>query len=454
MNRRPHRELGLHSGFYRNVCPLALDVLFAFGLLSVTASQLRLVGTAIGPGEACLAAWTVLMLIGEASRLGPPLTPVLGRLVIFWSLFACAESFGTLAGYAIGDVHDPGLFLHDILAYPLVAAISCLMVIEPGAAFRLRRVAWLLAAFGAAFLTLQLANASELFAVANIQPWYWDRLRGWAENPNQLAFLCVVLALVSLHLFETVRGVAAKSGAAACAVLAIYVGRLTKSDTFVLALVLAGPVFVALKLRSWLHTFDGAVAARYALGWIVILILPVVVLSVARFGDSIGTDVEAYAAEFSKDGGAGTQDEARLRIWAWREAINRSLETGMLGLGPGPHISIPDSIVAARHYKNEPENLDHPAVNGIPNFEAHNTIMDLLVQGGLVAVLGFIWLAATTFAATYRANLVALTALLVGLGVFSNFHLIVRYPLFWFAIALCLVTGTSGERTFAVRAGG
>src|SRR4029077_378542 len=97
----------------------------------------------------------------------------------------------------------------------------------------------------------------------------------------------------------------------------------------------------------------------------------------------------------------------------------------MLGLGPGPHISIPDSIVAARHYKNEPENLDHPAVNGIPNFEAHNTIMDLLVQGGLVAVLGFIWLAATTFAATYRANLVALTALLVGLGVLSNFHLIV-----------------------------
>jgi hypothetical protein len=51
MNRRPHRELGLHSGFYRNVCPLALDVLFAFGLLSVTASQLRLVGTAIGPAK-------------------------------------------------------------------------------------------------------------------------------------------------------------------------------------------------------------------------------------------------------------------------------------------------------------------------------------------------------------------------------------------------------------------
>src|SRR4030088_1644766 len=118
------------------------------------------------------------MLIREASRLGPPLTPALSRLLIFWSFFACAESLGVLAGYAIGDIHDPSMFLHDIIAYPFVAAISCLSVVEPGAAFRLRRVAWLLAGSGAAFLALQLANAWELFVVAAVHPWYWDRLRG------------------------------------------------------------------------------------------------------------------------------------------------------------------------------------------------------------------------------------------------------------------------------------
>jgi hypothetical protein len=78
-------------------------------------------------------------------------------------------------------------------------------------------------------------------------------------------------------------------------------------------------------------------------------------------------------------------------------------------------------------------------------------LLDLFVQGGVIAILSFIWLAATALGITYRANFAALTALLIGVAVFSNFHLIVRYPLFWFAIVLCLVAGTGSRCTLAVR---
>jgi O-antigen ligase len=78
-------------------------------------------------------------------------------------------------------------------------------------------------------------------------------------------------------------------------------------------------------------------------------------------------------------------------------------------------------------------------VNGTPNFEAHNTLLDILTQGGLLAVVSLVWLVGATFLLTYRTRLDGLTVLLCGLTIFSIFHLIVRHPAFWFAIAICLV---------------
>jgi hypothetical protein len=105
----------------------------------------------------------------------------------------------------------------------------------------------------------------------------------------------------------------------------------------------------------------------------------------------------------------------------------------MLGLGPGAHLT-------SKAYKRPPPE----------KFEAHNTILDLFTQGGLFAVFSFSWLLATTFIVGCRARLPALTTLVCSIGVFSMFHLIVRQPIFWFGIVLCLVEGT---RTSTIRVG-
>ncbi|HLN07793.1 MAG TPA: O-antigen ligase domain-containing protein, partial [Xanthobacteraceae bacterium] len=312
------------------------------------------------------------MLSREVSRLGPPLTPALLRLIVFWTLFAVAQSLGTLTGYVIGDSHDPELFLHDVMAYPLLAGVSLLSVVEPDAERRLRRVAGQLAVLGGLFLALQLAHAEGLIAIASIDPWYWDRLRGWSENPNQLALFCAIFAPLTLHVAETARRFVTKVGAVACAVLALCVGRLTKSDTFLILLVAIGPLYFALKIRTWLA--DPTLTIRAAAAGMLALALPLLVLSAVPLGDAHA--LRELAKQTSKDNGEGTAREADLRFHSWSEAIDRGLEAGMLGLGPGPHLEIPPDLVASRRStKDEPKYLEHPEVNSTPNFEAHNTFL-------------------------------------------------------------------------------
>jgi hypothetical protein len=420
------------------------DLLLVLGILLSTASQLR------PAGEICLVIWIGLMLGREMVQLGPQFTPALSRLVIFWLLFAIAQSIGTLAGFAIGDVHDQSLFMHDVMAYPLLAAISMLCVVGTDAASRLHRVAWLLVAVGSATLALQVAQMWGWVGMGSIDPWYWDRFRGWSENPNQLAILCAVLGLLSLHLADVATSTPARIAAIGTAVLPIYVGRLSKGDTFSIVLVAAGPIFIALKLRTWLLSHQPGLTPRSACAWVAVLALPLLIASVAPFSGSLAVEARGLIGEMSKGDQQDTKKTAQIRFQAWRQAIDRGLESGMLGLGPGPHLPIPPWILEGRQDSSgEPKYLEHPKVSGTPNFEAHNTLLDIFTQGGLLAVLSLVWLVAAAFLLTYRTRLDGLTVLLCGLTIFSIFHLIVRHPAFWFAIAICLAAAESRKASLA-----
>ena len=425
---------------------MILDALLALGLLLTTATELRLPGIPIGPGEILLALWVVLMLFREV-RPDSPLTPPLSRLLIFWLLFSIALSVGTLAGYAIGDKHDSGLFFHDVMAYALAAVVSCLSLAGQNARLRLRRVAWFLTGFGSVSLAFLVTLAWGWLDVEPISPWYWDRFRGWSANPMQLALLCAVLMLVALYLADEATRIGARMAALACAVLAGYVGRLTKSDSFSVVLVGATVVFVALKLQQWLFSFEPKRTLRPMLAWMAIVALPLLLISAIPIRAMIAAHAEDVAKGIMKGQGKVTEQEAALRFQIWREGIGRGVESGILGLGPGPHLQIPEVLVAARRYESLPKFIVTPPSNGTANFEAHNTPVDLFTQGGLLAVLCFAWISASAFLQTYRARLAGLTTMLCGVMVFGVANLIVRQPLFWFGIALCLASETARRQT-------
>jgi hypothetical protein len=255
-----------------------------------------------------------------------------------------------------------------------------------------------------------------------------------------LALTCVVLGLLSLYLAETTRTLGGKITALICLSAAIIVGRMTKSDSFTLALIAAAIVFVILKLRTWILSPQSRLTLRSASAWLVVLALPAIFASVVPLGTIVAEQADDAMEELTRGTRRETEESANLRLHNWGQAIHRGVESGALGLGPGPHLEIPPSIAAGRRSsKNNPKNVDHPQMTLAPNFEVHNTILDLFTQGGLLAVMSVVFLVGAAASATMSVRADALTALLCGVVVFSMFHLIVRTPIVWFAIAFCLV---------------
>jgi hypothetical protein len=66
-------------------------------------------------------------------------------------------------------------------------------------------------------------------------------------------------------------------------------------------------------------------------------------------------------------------------------------------------------------------------------------MLDLFTQGGLLIVLSFVWLIAATFRSAYQTRDAGLPSLLCGLCIYAVATFLLRHPIFWFVIALCLV---------------
>lgn len=419
------------------------DAILALGLVLTTASQLRPAGLSIGPGEVSLVIWVGLMLGEMKDLLHSKMTPALSRMLVFWILFIISLCLGSATAFVIGDIHDPNLFIHDILAYAILLAVSLLCAVEPDAGCHIHRVAWLLTLFSTVFLGLQLISAWGLLTIPHTDPWYWERFRGLSDNPNQLAIFCAIITFLSIHFIEHIAGPSRKAIAALCAALSIYVGRLTKSDTYAVILVTGILLFALLKFRTWL-AMPKPSFGRAAAG-IAIISLPIITVTAFLFANLVEAETFDLMMKMAKGTRQETSQTANIRLNAWSSAINRGIESGMLGLGPGPHIDIPSVLVAARREDIEPKYIEHPQVNGTPNFEAHNTFLDLFTQGGLIATLSFTWLVGTAFLTAYRTHFDALTVVVWSIIVLSMFHLIIRQPMFWFAVAFALTAGANSR---------
>jgi hypothetical protein len=153
--------------------------------------------------------------------------------------------------------------------------------------------------------------------------------------------------------------------------------------------------------------------------------LPVLAVGALALAPVLVDRVEAKSeALYNED----NQGDVRFHLWA--EAFDKGMAAWMLGLGPGPHLT-------KKAWKQSPPY----------KFEAHNTPLDLFVQGGLLAILAITLLYASLLVSTTRARLPALAALSSAFVVFSMFHFIIRHPIFWFGVVLCLLEVASLSKT-------
>ena len=210
--------------------------------------------------------------------------------------------------------------------------------------------------------------------------------------------------------------------ATACAMLAFSVGVLTKSDSFNLGLLAAGAAFLLIKSSLWVATFKRGLTFRAAFVSLALLGLPVLAVGAIPLAPAAADLLQAKSDALYQE-----NDQGDLRFHLWAEAIEKGMDAAMLGLGPGPHLT------RTKSWKFSPPT----------KFEAHNTPLDLFAQGGLLAIFALGLLYASLLLATTKAKLPALAALSCAIVVFSMFHFIIRHPIFWFGVVLCLLEAAS-----------
>jgi hypothetical protein len=414
------------------------SALLALGLVLGTASQLRLPDVPLGVGEICLVLWLGLaslhVLTGSRVRNARALL----WLGTFWACFALILSIGACLALLGPEIMDPAMVAHDTFAYLLVAAVSCLVAATMKSDGTLRQSQWFLIAFWNVTLVVQLALGWEFVRSSSVYPWYWDRFRGWSENPNQLALYCAVLTPLSLHLVLSAKGFGRLAAAFSC-VASLVVGRLTKSDTFLGAMVLSSALFIVLRLRNWLTSPEHRLSLRFAAAAFLVIAIVPLSLSLSPYAAATADDVEGLAASMTKDrGGDATVRTATLRLQLWQDALYIGIESGSLGLGPGPHLEKPTGITD----------------KGIPlPLEAHSTLMDVFTQAGLLGVVAVLSLFAGSFVLVLRAKQDALAVLIVAIAIFSVSHFVLRHPMVWFALALSLILSSERAPSLHARIG-
>jgi hypothetical protein len=417
------------------------DSLFATGALLSIETQLRFGTSSIGPGELCLVLWASPLALKLVGRTDAIVSRACWETLRFWIVFALSLCIGTINAIFIADIHDSALAAHDVLAYLLLAFVTFVMTSGTAPGARLRRIEWLFVVLGAASVLLQAANTWELFALPSIDPWYWDRARGWCDNPDQLALLCLVLAMLALHLAETGENGPARALAVACLIIIAPYGWMAKSNSYSIVMLSGSALFLTLKLlRGILRTRSAVPSIAFATCLLVIWPLG---FATTIFDASIKDQIKADLSGVVR---REVNSDFALRMRLWSDAVSRGVDARMLGLGPGPHLSIPGVILDGRRNSNEPTNLQHPELGIAPNFESHNSILELFLQGGFLALANLVWLGALAVSRTLRARQDGLTTLLFGLLVYGSFGVILRHPTVWLVICLALLSEQTCSR--------
>lgn len=385
----------------------------AGGIALYTATQARFGGLPVGLGELLLLSWMGLAAFDQFTGRGRPIHPIILR---FWIAIAVSLSIGLLIGFAIEDFQYWRGIFHDVFALTFVGCFSMALVAEMSSKEDRDRTVRLLCWFTGAAIIVQASALTPVSLLRGFDEWEYHRLKGWSENPNQLGLFAAFVILLSVRVIESATGHAQRIAAAAIIAVSIMVGFATDSDTFAVGMLGAGAVYAVIALVAFMRSGSPrAISVAYAC-LTILLATGMLLLLVKDVRDSFDIVEEKVSAMYSKS----DQGEERFALWA--EAIEKGFSSYLLGLGPGPHL-------LEKSWKEPPPK----------KFETHNSVLELLVQGGIPAVSAFVLLVGYAFFQAARTGLASGAAIIIGLLLFSAFHHILRHPLFWVGIVLVII---------------
>ncbi|MCL2713248.1 MAG: O-antigen ligase family protein [Alphaproteobacteria bacterium] len=411
--------------------------LFAFASV---ATALRFGDLPVGVGELC---GIVLILVAllRWRALGYVTHPIL----LFWFGYLLAVGVGFLVGSVQG-----GHVGHTVIAYAYKAcfALMVLAFLHRLGKADLNRIVVATCVIAMVLLLVPFysflsgPNAFAEWLGVNFQ--FPSRLSGWSSNPNQLAFFMLTLPIWLAAALEEGNWSGWRWAAKSLFLLVLFVlGLSIRSDALFLAWVLGLALLtVAVVLAgkaNW--RMLGTMAAAFIVAFCLFKSATEGVGCVdLRTGDPAGVaSVEpgrrdggwcfAAVVAFSPAKGNSLfgvgfgEDKGEVRARLWRHALDVWQQSPVFGHGPG-----------AFSYRSDPNVKE----------EAHNLYLDMLTQGGIVAVALFSWLYAWLGWQAWKARDPYAATVLVVLMLFCGAHFMLRQPVLTLNLALCAVVTRHG----------
>ncbi len=365
--------------------------IFAFSIAFILQSSLRFL-PGIGLGEILLSLvilFSIFQCIKDPSRV-PSLRGFPFVYIICFYVFIILFLVTTINFY----LATPGNSFRDFFAYGLSALMLFALAVHKE---KVVDIAFLLVPITLVLILIQyfFGDSSNNYDNRTNDPWYFNRFKGGAKNPNQLALYLVCLISIS---FIFVKQSYLKYP---YIVALLFFGFLSYSDAFLAYLLVFGASFLALKLYPNKLNYIGV--SSYLLILSVLLLL---------FSDPLfNFFIEEWQA----------RDEGNARFILYMNGLKAWMQnpfTLVFGNGAGSFSGLYSSFEV---------------------FEAHNGPIDTLAMGGIIAFLVFFYYPIKIVITSFLMNERLFFSVSLGILFFSSFHFLIRHPIYWFTLFIMYI---------------
>ncbi|WP_416826518.1 O-antigen ligase family protein [Ectobacillus polymachus] len=390
---------------------------FSIGLCFTTATQLRIHGLPIGPGEIMLFLWIVIKIFWIFKKKEVILTPLSRNLTFFWFFLFLFLTIGTLCSAYLGILYP--FAAHSFFAY----LFSCLLIIvlsfERNLKIKVITIAKILVSITVLVSLLLLIFSTKDGSIGPINSWHSSpRFAGWAID-NQLALDSSILLYLSLYLSTIAKTYLLKTWYFGLAVACVWIGIETQSDALFTAFSVG---FSILFITFWLKKITNSQMGYWTGAWWKVWLPIMICFTVLIFGSMIYKGVNQNVSTIYYSQG----DKGDLRVALWENGLKAMETSPIFGLGPGAFSG---------------------GTAPFQGMEAHNTFVDIGTNIGLVGLILYIGLLCwISYLLILKKEVVLFTGL-VTVMFFNLFHFIIRHPIYWFYLLFILSISIDQEKS-------
>lgn len=368
-----------------------VDWLFVAGSILAVMTELRLPGLPIGPGELLLFVWIFIKLLFFKPKCNSE--RVYKHVFFekyFWILILFSFGIGTLINKLFFQYNNS---LHDL--FSLIYTFLLVYTLSSRETYKkIIRLINVMSVCGSVwFLSLYIIARSGI--MFSIKLMYGGvRFCGGADNPNTLAtfMICIpFLCLVNIDKAISKRKLSIVFFWGVLFVISTIVSLATRSDATKLSYILSPLIYIVFKIPKLI---------RFNL---FVWVYAIVTAIFTWFVINVGVNAELIKRLFA----SFDHDSSRKVLWSG--AFSKTVNNLGLGYGPGGFLDL-----AGRNNR----------------WEAHNTVLDLLMQGGILMALVIVFAYIYGLLKLRSKPLYATGFAVFVLGSLAGYK--IRKPWFWF----------------------